>query len=177
MTNRADPGTQDGEGGSALAFVLIIMAAMLFVVAISMHVGLGSRRSSLQSQVGKNAFFCAEQALELGRVVFGQNKWEWDAAISGIPATPAWYPITGNCTGPGNYTFQVTARDDMDEAPPMADDPNADQNMSVYVDADAMRGGVVRARVTALIRNNVSMMGDYEHQEGLGGAKTRNKQD
>lgn len=170
-----------GDEGSALAFVLIIAAALLFVAAIGMHVGLGGRRSATQGKEGKEAFWCAEKGLEQGRVIVGanfRNAGELATILSG--GTTSWYDastgviVTDNtCTN--QYTFRVTIRDDIDEIPPAADTPTSDSNMRVFVESEALRSGIAQAKISVLLGTPAGMMGDYIKQSREGAGKTGNK--
>lgn len=110
------------EEGGALAFALIAMTAALAIGASAMYVALGSRRIATRGVQAKNAFFCAEMALERVRQVI-QNPVNWgtrNAALANV-SPPAWYttpPVndpTGTppgvpCLGPGGTTIGSCCR-------------------------------------------------------------------
>jgi hypothetical protein len=58
------------------------MAALLFVAVLSTQIGITDRRSTIRAAHAKNAFACAETALERGRVVVAAN---WYTRNCGLP--------------------------------------------------------------------------------------------
>ena len=159
---------QDEQGG-ALAFVLIVMTGLLFVGSMSLSMSLGGRRASVNKLHGKRAQACAEVALERARLIAATNRIEWDAVLA--PGTTAWYGangITGTCPGPGEYTYQVTIRDNVDDTG-SANDPTSDKDSSIILDAVALKGTMEVAKLSGLI-NATGTPGpeEYKGQVGLG---------
>lgn len=150
------------EEGGALAFALIAMTAALAIGASAMYVSLGSRRIATRSVQAKNAFFCAELALERARAVIRDNWADRDTALANL-APPVWYttppmndtsgtPPGVPCPGPGGYYYKVTLQDDVDElttTPDGAKDSN--ERVIVHAEVFAPYSNDLQARVSALI--------------------------
>ena len=174
----------DPEAGGALAFVLIIAAAMLFVGAIGMHASMSGRRAATHSREAREAFTCAERGLEMGRTIAGANLWEWNQVLADTDT--AWYDATGgggiifaapyteDCGTTGVFTHRVRMRDDIDEYPPAVNDEANDTNLRVILESEAISGGIPRARVTAVVGVPSAMLGDYKHQSRDGASKPGN---
>ena len=158
----------DPEEGGAIVFVLVIATVALFVAAMSVSTGLGSRRASANAMHARAAFFCAEAALAEGRVVVAQNIDNIDSALADPPVSLPWYPVTGACSGTGasSYTYRVTVHDNADDA-----DPETDLDGQVILNAEVLHAGDPVARVSGIMTATSSsqkMLGDYAKQDRSG---------
>jgi hypothetical protein len=173
------PRALDPEAGGALAFVLIVMTALLFIGALSLELGISGRRSSVQNMFGKKAFFCAETGLDRARgLLSGMDISTWNAILAQNPPLIT----SGDCTGPEGFSFQATLRDNVDEFPnppggtTPVNDPFHDSDGTVIVDVQTLQGGLPVATVSGLMsRGGSAFFSDYGHQDRLGATKPGNK--
>jgi len=154
------------EDGGALAFTLIAMTAVLAIAASAMYMAVGSQRVAARSYHAKNAFFCAEMALQRARPVIQINWADRNTALAGVNP-PAWYtgvPMTGNCSGPGNYTYTVTIQDDVDEFGAAVANPAVDVNNRIFVHAEVFApvSNAPQARISALMLRPDPVMKGYK---------------
>lgn len=160
------------EHGGALVFALIAIASMLMVAAFGMFVGMGGRRASTQGYMDRAATLCADTALEHGRAIISVNTVDWNTVLAGGSA--AWYPITGTCTGTAGYTYSVTMRDNVDEQLPTLNNSAVDNDLTVILDSEAIKGATVMAKVTGIVTATGAVPGDYKYQAQQGARKTGN---
>lgn len=158
------------EHGGALVFVLLIGTALLFIAGSSLQTGLRTRRFATQQMHTKQAFFCAETALDRGRAVVGANRDSWNTVLGG--GGVGWHPITGQCPGaPATYTYSVTIRDNLDDA-----NQGADADGLVIIDAEALQGSIPIATVSAIMQAAQTVVFDdsYDEQYLAGATKDAN---
>jgi hypothetical protein len=187
MDDRASSKTIDRrQQGGALVFVLIAMAALLFVAVLSTQIGISDRRSTIRAAHAKNAFACAETALERGRVVVAANWFSRNCALQEPTPSCTWLPIEGDCPGPGGYTYNVEVRDNVDEfagdagvAPDGGfNNPQRDDDETVILDAVVLQGTTPVLQTNALMNalpGTGPNMWDYDDQDRLGGRKLGHK--
>lgn len=166
---------RDEEGG-ALAFVLVVMAAVMFVASFGLKVGLENRRASVRTLHGRTGLACAETAMQLERGDVALNKKTWNTVLAG--GNTVWYPsggISGNCSAKGNYSYKVTIRDNVDEVT-TANDPKSDIDDTVIIDVTVSRGSYPVASLSSIVHaTTTDAMGDYTKQSGSGARKLGNQ--
>ena len=174
IRSRADSHTpadaSRNEHGGALVFVLLIATALLFIAGSSLQTGLRTRRFATQQMHTKQAFFCAETALDRGRSVVGANRDTWNTVLSG--GGVGWHPVVGQCPGaPATYTYSVTIRDNLDDA-----DQGADADGLVIIDVETLQGTVPLATVSAIMQAAQTVVFDdsYDKQYLAGATKDAN---
>jgi hypothetical protein len=113
--------------------VLVVVLALLVGGAVLLSLQMGSTKQAGVTADKRGALFCAEAGLAAARTPLMTNVADW-AIVLDADATndPAWYPITGDLDGDGDDDYEVTVRDNDDEAAPAADNPNADSDLRVF---------------------------------------------
>jgi Tfp pilus assembly protein PilX len=162
--------TARSEHGGALVFVLLIATALLFIAGSSLQTGLRTRRFATQQMHAKQAFFCAETALDRGRAVVGANRDTWNTVLGG--GGVGWHPVVGQCPGaPATYTYSVTIRDNLDDA-----DQASDSDGLIIIDAETLQGTTPIATVSAVMQAAQQVVFDdsYNEQYLAGATKDAN---
>lgn len=166
------------ERGSVLVLVMTLLAALFAAGATVLYLQLSSTRSAGLVNRTRSALYCAEAGIAMARPILGNNYASWSAALDNDPGTvPAFqYPIVGDIDNPpdGVNDFSVTIRDNDDELPPLENNPNKDNDLSIYIVSRCTKFGDMPRTVMELVTyqggGNV-----YRNQSGFGPGGTGNK--
>ncbi len=165
-----------GQQGSILVLVMTLLAALFAAGATVLYLQLSSTRSAGLMNRTRSALYCAESGVVAARPIIGNNYASWPAALDADPGTnPAFvYPIVGDIDGDGTNDYSVTIRDNDDELPPLPNNPNADNDLSVFIVSRCTKYGDMPRTVMELVTyqggGNV-----YRDQAGFGPGGTGNK--
>jgi hypothetical protein len=125
------PRRQRGAAALALLLVLCSVAAMLGALAIRGAVA--DQRIAGAQRRSRTAFYCAEAGLQASRAWFAGNYGQWNAMFDTSHAPPAGYPVSADIDGDGLADYQVTLRDNVDEFPPLANNPLQDNDLTAVM--------------------------------------------
>jgi hypothetical protein len=151
--------------------VLCALGAMLGLLAVR---GASTElRSAGVERTARLGFYCAEAGLEQARGYFSANYSQWSAMFgSGTP--PAGYPVTGDVDGDGVPDYRVTLRDDVDELPPLTNDPLHDNNLTAVMISRCINPDFGNRQLESIVRCNVRGT-DYRYQSGHGSSHAGNE--
>lgn len=164
------------QRGSALMTSLIILSGLLVAAGASVYLMTAETKSTSYTAMSRRSLFCAEGGLAMARPVVAANHSSWNDAIDGDPTNdPPWYPITGyleaNATGTPDFT--VTLRDNDDEFSPLANDPNRDNDLKIFLVSKCSRYPEHPRTVMELVEYTAAGH-TYRNQAGQGGFNTGN---
>jgi hypothetical protein len=113
----------DHQSGAAMVLVLTILAALLAGGAIALTLQRGSTQSSGLTASNRRSLYCAEAGLSAARQFVLVNTSNWDAMLDDVVGTsstydnnPEGFPIEGDIDDDGEVDYEVTVRDDDDDA-------------------------------------------------------------
>lgn len=165
---------RSSEQGSIMLVVALILVALLAGGGIALYVQVSATRSTSYLISSRSALYCAEAGLAAGRRISGQNVSQWGAILDGSDQNdPSWYPISGDLDGDSVADYVVTIRDNDDELPPKANNPQADDDLSVFVVSRCTRYPETPREVFELVRFATGG-GGYRNQAGQGTGNTGN---
>ena len=119
-----------------LAVVALVTVLVAFAITQSGRERTGTAKSVHTMKLGD----VTESSLQYARAFFAQlpySQWNTYLAVSYPPARatyPELYPPLREAANT-NYTCYIYARDDEDEFPPLASNPNVDNNLRIFVGA------------------------------------------
>jgi hypothetical protein len=168
---RHDP----GQRGSAMLLVATLLVALLAGGAVALYVQLQGTKSASLVKASKSSLFCAEAGVIAARPTLAQSYLNWPILLDGNAANdPSWYPLTGDIDGDGVNDYEVTIKDNDDEVPPAADDPEVDTDRRVFAVGRCLKNSDVSRQVIELL-----VVGGggyvYRNQAGGGGWNTGNQ--
>lgn len=165
---------REGERGSIMLVVALILIALLAGGGIALYVQVSSTKSTSYLVSSRGALYCAEAGLAAGRRVIGQNVEKWPQLLDADDANnPDWYPITGDLDNDGTADYEVTIRDNDDELPPDTNNPLADNDLAVFVVSRCTRYPETPREVFELVMFSTGG-GGYRDQAGQGAGNTGN---
>lgn len=164
------------QRGSALMTSLIILSGLLVAAGASVYLMAAETKSTSYTAMSRRSLFCAEGGLAMARPIVAANHSTWNAVLDADPTNdPTWYPITGyleaNATGTPDFT--VTLRDNDDEMLPLANDPNVDNDLMVFLVSKCTRYPEHPRTVMELVEYTAAGH-TYRNQAGQGGFNTGN---
>jgi|SRR5579883_2069161 len=125
------PQRQKGAAALALLLVMCSLAAMLGALAIRGAVA--DQRVAGAQRLNRRGFYCAEAGLFAARPYFASNYAQWSTMFNAQKAPPQGYPVTGDLDGDGIPDYQVTLRDNVDEFPPLPNNPLQDNDLTAIM--------------------------------------------
>ena len=167
---------RNSQRGSAMLVTMIVIASLLAGAAVLVSMQLASNRSSDLTRTGVSATYCAEAGLDAARSVVAANFAMWGSALwacgSGpYPcAEPSWISSalgTQNLTGGSGSDYWIYIKDNDDELPPNANNPQVDNDLSVFVVSRCIKYVDDIKEVEELIQYSGGGQ-DYRSQQGLG---------
>ena len=171
---RPNPHGKNNERGSIMMVVASILIALLAGGAIAVYVQVSSTRSTRFLVEARASLYCAEAGLAAARNIIGQSINEWPAILDADPSNdPGWYPITGDLDGDGVNDYEVTVRDNDDELPPDANDPNTDNDLALFISSRCIRYPESPREVFEMIKFETGGS-SYRGQAGQGAGNTGN---
>lgn len=163
-----------GERGSIMLVVAMVLIALLAGGGIALYVQVSATRSTGYLATSRSALYCAEAGLAVGRRIIGQNVGDWQSILDASDTNdPSWYPITGDLDGDGTPDYEVTVRDNDDELPPDANNPQVDNDLSLFVVSRCTRYPETPREVFELVSFSTGG-GGYRNQAGQGTGNTGN---
>lgn len=168
---RRDP----GQRGSAMLLVATLLVALLAGGAVALYVQLQGTKSAGLVKASKSSLFCAEAGVIAARQILADSYLDWSILLDGNASNdPSWYPLTGDIDGDGVNDYQVTIKDNDDEVPPAANDPELDNDRRVFAVGRCLKNSDVSRQVMELL-----VVGGggyvYRNQAGGGGWNTGNQ--
>jgi hypothetical protein len=165
---------RDPQRGGALIVVMIILTSLIAGTGIALYVHLNQTRGAGIVRQGRDATYCAEAGLARARARIAENQPLWGSMLdTNASNDPSWYPITGDVDGDGVPDFQVTIRDNDDEAPPAPLDPTVDNDLVVFLVSRCTRFNEVPREIVEMVFHDGAGAG-YRDQSGQGSANTGN---
>jgi hypothetical protein len=170
MTNR------NSQRGSAMLVTMIVISSLIAGAAVLVSMQLASNRSSDLTRTGLSATYCAEAGLDAARTVVSANFTNWPAALVACGsgpypcAEPAWLASgigSHDIDGDGVADFAVYIKDNDDELPPNANNPQVDNDLRVFVVSRCTKYADTVKEVEELIQYSGGGQ-DYRSQQGLG---------
>lgn len=166
--------TRSAERGATLIVVLVVVVALLAAAAVLIRSQLNSTRSAGMAKSQKESLYCAEAGLAAARARIGESYAQWpDLLDADATNNPHWYPIQGDLDGDGEVDYEVTIRDNDDEAPPAPNNPAQDNDLRIFVVSRCVQSADSPQRVMELIRYEGGGT-VYRHQAGQGSGNTGN---
>lgn len=139
MTRAPRHRRQHGAVTLMLILVLILLAAL--VGALALRGAFTDLRMSSATRVSRTSFYCAEAGLNAARPTIGAGYQQWNAMLAGTAPGGQANPLSGSIAGglgatnpkTGKPDYRVWIVDDKDEAPPAADNPTQDNDLTVIM--------------------------------------------
>jgi hypothetical protein len=121
------------RGAAALALLLVMCSVAAMIGALAIRGAVSDLRIAGAQRLSRTGFYCAEAGLAASRAWFGANYNLWSTLFDPSKPWPAGYPVTGDIDGDGVPDYQVTLRDNVDEFPPLANNPLADNDLTAIM--------------------------------------------
>jgi hypothetical protein len=125
--------TRDERGAVALALLLVLCGVAAMLGALALRGAASDLRVAGATRSAKTGFYCAEAGLAASRTYFATNYAQWGQMFDTSHGVPAGYPVTGDLDGDGVADYQVTLRDNVDEFPPLQNNPNRDNDLTAIM--------------------------------------------
>jgi hypothetical protein len=131
--------------GMALVVVLSMVVLLTLMVGFAIQVSGQDNRQTAKAVTNITITGVTESALQYGRSFFSANYQSWNTYLaldySGYTVTataataPGSHPELQVANLPSGYKCAIYARDDADELPPAAPNPQVDNNLRIFVGA------------------------------------------
>jgi hypothetical protein len=161
-----------GQRGTATLLVATLLVALLAGGGVALYVQLQSTKGAGMVKAARSSLYCAEAGLAVARPMISTQYLDWPLVLDSITTNqPIWYPITGisgDLDGDSVDDFNVTMRDNDDEVPPAANDPERDIDRKVLVVSRCIKDAAVSREITELLE--VATGGHTYRNQGGGGA-------
>jgi hypothetical protein len=153
--------------------VASILTALLAGGGIALYLQLQSTRSASLAKSGVASLYCAEAGMAQAQPIFTNQASQWNLILDADASNdPVWYPVTGDLDGNGTDDYEVTLRDNDDEA--LVNDTTKDIDNRVFVIARCLQNPEVPRTVMSLL--DIAASGhNYRNQSGGGAANTGNQ--
>lgn len=116
------------QRGVAIILTMIVMASLLFGSIIATGLRMFGIRISGQGLASARTYYCAEAGLAAGRDYFRQHYADWNTYLS------TGFSVAGQAAIDGvSLTYTVTIQDNVDELPPLSNDPRTDLDKTVIL--------------------------------------------
>lgn len=170
---------RNGERGSIMVIVMIIMVALLGAGAVAINVQVADTRSTGMIRSARDALYCAEAGLAEARPLVGQHFADWSILLDDDPDNDdgaGWYPVRGEFVDDGDDTtwdYEVRIMDNNDEVWPQPNDTTKDNDLRIFIVSKCVKFPDTPREVLELIiyegGGNV-----YRNQAGQGSSNTGN---
>ncbi len=168
------------RGGAAMLLLLVLILAVAVLGTLAIRGSVADLGIAGTQERGKLAFYCAEAGLNAARGYFGQNLAQWPTMFAANApynqAAPAGYPFSYSISaGHDQATAAVTIADDVDEFPPLANDPLHDNNLSAVLTSTCTTNDGTQHVVKALFVFTGQAPKDYIYQSGHSSSHSGNE--
>lgn len=160
---RIDPRRDPAQRGAAMLLVATVLVALLAGGGIALYIQLQGTKSATMVKSSTSSLFCAEGGVVAARPIISVNVADWSNVLAG--GTADWYPIQGDLDGDAVNDYEVTIRDNDDEAIGTDNDPEVDVDQRVFAVGRCLKQDTSR-RVQELI---VVATGTYVYRNQAGG--------
>jgi hypothetical protein len=158
--------SERGNRGSVVMMLLLVLGALgAMLGALAVRGAQTELRAAGAGRTGRAGFYCAEAGLESARAWFAANYALWGPIFSG-QSVPG-YPITGDLDDDGGNDYVVTLQDDVDEFPPLANDPTRDENLTAIMVSRCVNPTMGGRQLEEIVRLNAKGT-NYRLQSGHG---------
>ena len=146
-----------------MLLVATVLVALLAGGGIALYIQLQGTKSATMVKSSTQSLFCAEGGVVAARPTISNNVSDWNTVLGG--GTADWYPVQGDLDGDGVMDYEVTIRDNDDEAVGTDNDPTVDVDQTVFAVGRCLKQDVSR-QVKELI---VVATGTYVYRNQAGG--------
>ena len=159
-----DPRYDRAQRGAAMLLVATILVALLAGGGVALYIQLQSTKSATLVKSSTSSLFCAEGGVVAALKIIATYYFDWTEVLSG--GTAAWYPVRGDLDGDGVDDYEVTIRDNDDEAVATPNDPTVDVDQRVYAIGRCLKNTDASRQVVELL---VVATGTYVYRNQAGG--------
>lgn len=147
----ARPEPDPGERGSAMLLIATLLIALLAGGGVALYLQLQSTKGAGMVKAARSSLYCAEAGLNRARGDIAFNYLSWPLALD-VDKTndPAWYPLRGDLDGDTVDDYEVTIKDNDDEAPPL-NDPARDNDRQVFAISRCLKSNQGSRQVKELL--------------------------
>jgi hypothetical protein len=184
MTTRTRRLPRDRQrGGVTLLLVVVLIVLAALIGALAVRGSSSELRMAGSQRLARSGFYCAEAGLNYARPLIAANYLQWSAMLNypnGPAITGLTYPITADIDGDpnGGNDFIVTIQDNYDEPLPQANNPYADNDLSVIIVSKCISttlvGGGERT-LKEIITYTGQQGADYRNQAGHSSSHSGNE--
>lgn len=161
-------------GGAALILLLVLSGVAALIGALAVRGSVADLRAAGAVRSSKAAFYCAEAGINASRAYFAANQAQWAAMFDPGKTKPAGYPVTGDIDGDGVLDYSVTLRDNIDEFPPVAQNPYLDNDLTAIVVSTCIDPRKGSRTLQEIITSNARGT-NYRSQAGHGSSRPGNQ--
>lgn len=158
------------RGGVTLLLVMVLLVMAVLIGALAVRGATTDLRMTGAHRVASSAFYCAESGLAAARPIFAANVGQWNTLFSGGTPAGFTYPVTGDLDGDGKPDYSVTLKDNYDEFPPLANNPQVDNDLSAIMVSTCISSTVGFGADSRTLEEIVAYTGslgtDYRYQAG-----------
>ena len=154
-----------------MLLVATVLVALLAGGGIALYIQLQGTKSATRVKTSTSSLFCAEGGVVAARPIIALNIGDWDTILDG--GTADWYPVQGDLDSDGVMDYEVTIRDNDDEAVATANNPNEDVDQRVFAVGRCLKSDVSRQVVELIVVATGSYV--YRNQAGGGGFNAGNQ--
>lgn len=160
-----------------VATVMLLLLSMTVIGVLSLNVVMTRLRSAGAQRESARALYCAEAGLAMGRAQAAANVGQWNRylACNAEGGCPAGYPFSGAAASDGSAAFEVRVEDNVDEFPPLQNDPRADADLTVVLVSRCTDPLLPPRVLRQYIVYDVRQIPDYRSQRGHGRAGAGNQ--
>jgi len=153
MTSAPDTAVRDpGQRGSAMLLIATLLVALLAGGGVALYVQLQSTKGAGLVKASRTSLYCAEAGLAASRGIIALNHLTWPLVLDADATNnPSWYPLVGDIDADGINDYEVTIRDNDDEVPPAASDPERDNDRQVFAVAHCTKNAAVSREIVELL--------------------------
>ena len=154
-----------------MLLVATVLVALLAGGGIALYVQLQGTKSATMVKSSTTSLFCAEGGVVAARPIIATNIGDWDTILGGGSAD--WYPVRGDLDADGVDDYEVTIRDNDDEAVATTNDPTVDVDQRVFAMGRCLKSDVSRQVVELIVVSTGTYV--YRNQAGGGGFNAGNQ--
>ena len=153
-----------------VATVMILLGTLTMMGVLGLAVMLAGVRSSGAQREAARALYCAEAGLAAGQTLLSTNVGSWNSylACGGGGACPSGYPFTGAAAADGSSSYQITIEDNLDELPPLTNNPLADTDMTLVMVSRCTDPALPQRIMRQYVVYDYRELPDYRAQSGQG---------
>lgn len=153
-----------------VATVMILLGTLTMMGVLGLAVMMAGLRSSGAQREAVEALYCAEAGLAVGQSLVANNVGDWNSYLScaTTPPCPSGYPFTGAAAADGSASYQITIEDNVDELPPLANNPLNDVDLTVVMVSRCTDPALPQRVIRQYVTYDVTQLPDYRAQVGQG---------